>query len=284
MRIIETKARQIITRSRLPDAEYVVNPYTGCEFGCLYCYASFMGRFVNEPIADWGGYVYVKTNAVELFKKEVGKLHGNPDIFLSSVTDPYQGVEARYRLTRGILQELADIDYGGPVGVQTKSSMVLRDLDVIGRIRDMEVGMTVTTTDDSLGRLLEVRATSSSMRLNTLKRLNEQGVRTYAFIGPLLPHFAKRPELLDRLFSGLADSGVRKVYVEHINMSPYIRARLLSSLSKLPELRKVYESADTSEHKAVLDRLVAENVRKYNMQLKFDSAIEHKSFKELVGK
>jgi DNA repair photolyase len=114
----EIEAKSVLTQSKLPDADFVVNPYTGCEFGCAYCYASFMGRFVNEPIGNWGNYLYVKKNAVEVFERELKRL--SPDqrtasILLSSVTDPYQGAESRFRLTRGILEVLVRESYPGLV-------------------------------------------------------------------------------------------------------------------------------------------------------------------------
>src|SRR5438876_10167245 len=99
MKINEIEAKSILVRSKLPDTEYVVNPYTGCAFGCHYCYASFAGRFVGEPIGNWGNYVYAKTNAVALFEEELARLRGRgaaPTLLLSSVTDPYQGAEKKY--------------------------------------------------------------------------------------------------------------------------------------------------------------------------------------------
>src|SRR2546430_6603503 len=106
MRLVEVEAKSIITPSKLPTVDFVANPYTGCAFGCAYCYASFMGRFVNESNTAWGEYLYVKTNAVELAARDLARL---PDhkrlgtLLMSSVTDAYQGAERRYRLARRIL-------------------------------------------------------------------------------------------------------------------------------------------------------------------------------------
>ena len=136
MKVVEIEAKSILVRSKLPDAEYVVNPYTGCVFGCHYCYASFAGRFVGEPIGNWGNYVYAKINAVPLFEVELARLRRAgraPSILLSSVTDAYQGAEKNYRLTRGILEALAREPYPGIVGILTKSPLVLRDADLLGR-------------------------------------------------------------------------------------------------------------------------------------------------------
>lgn len=123
MRTKEIEAKSILTKSKLPDADYVVNPYIGCPFACLYCYASFMGKFVGESIESWGDYLYVKSNAVQLFAQEFPKLQrnkSNPSILLSSVTDPYNGLELKYPLTRGILEIISQSHYKGQVGILTK--------------------------------------------------------------------------------------------------------------------------------------------------------------------
>ncbi len=276
MQFKEIRARSVLVKSRLPDTDYVVNPYTGCEFGCLYCYASFMGKFVNEPIENWGNYVFVKTNAVSVFERELRLLKDRKSsIFISSVTDPYQGAESKYLLTRGILDAIARSGYPGPVSIQTKSSLVLRDMDIIKRIPDAEVGMTITTTDDRLSRFLEVRATASSARLQALKRLNEEGIRTYAFVGPLLPHFRDEPELLDDLFASIAGAGVSEVYVEHINLGSYIRKRLSDYLSGNPELQRAYAEAATAAHREALDRIVKEKLDKYGLRIRLNGVIYH---------
>ncbi len=276
MEIKEIKAKNIIVKSKLPDADYVVNPYTGCEFGCIYCYASFMGRFVNERIDNWGNYVYVKINAVELFNKEIDKI---PDkdttILLSSVTDPYQGIESKYGLTRGILDIVARKQYEGNIGILTKSSMVTRDVDVLKKIPNADIGMTITTTDDELGRFLELRATATSMRIKTLSELNKAGLRTYAFVGPLLPHFRYKPELLDNLFASLVEAGVNQVYIEHINLSPYIKKRMFESLEGNKELQEVYADASTDRHRNALDKIVKEQLHKHGLGLRLNDVLYH---------
>lgn len=279
MKTAEIEARSILVKSKLPDTDYVVNPYTGCQFACLYCYASFMGRFVNEPINNWGNYVYVKANAVAVIEEELKKWspeQRKASILLSSVTDPYHGIEAKYRLTRGILEVLAREAYPGLVGILTKSPMVLRDLDVLKRLPNVEVGMTVTTTDDKTSRFLEVHAPLASTRLSTLKELNREGLSTYAFVGPLLPHFRYQPQLLDELFAGLAEAGVRAVFVEHMNLKPYIRERLWEALEKEPdEVQQVYRAASTKEHREALDGIVSELLTKYDLRLRLGEVLYH---------
>lgn len=279
MRIAEITATTLLVKSKLPDADYVVNPYTGCHFGCAYCYASFMGRFVNEPIENWGNYLYVKTNAVEVFDRELRQWPPErrcSSIFLSSVTDPYQGAEKRYRLTRGILEVLVREQYPGMVSILTKSPLVLRDVELLRSLPNLEVGMTVTTTDDKVSRWLEVRAPAASRRLRTLKELSLQGISTYAFVGPLLPHFRYQRELLEELFARIADAGVRSLYVEHMNLRRYIKERLWQVLrNETQEVQAVYREASSSAHRQFLDSIVAELIQKYGFTLRLGEVLYH---------
>jgi DNA repair photolyase len=279
MKVNEVEAKSILVRSKLPDAEYVVNPYTGCVFGCHYCYASFAGRFVGEPIGNWGNYVYAKINAVPLFEVELAKLRRAgraPSILLSSVTDAYQGAEKKYQLTRGILEALAREPYPGVVGILTKSPLVLRDADLLATIPRAHVGLTVTTTDDRLSRFLELRAPLASRRLETLAALNSRGIETYAFVGPLLPHFRYDRGALDALFAGLAHAGVRSLYVEHINLRPSIQQRMQRALRSAPaEVQAVYRDARSDEHRRVLDTIVAELLVKHGLTLRLSRVLYH---------
>lgn len=271
----EIEAKSIIVPSKLPDADYVVNPYVGCIFGCSYCYASFMGRYVSESVENWGNYVYVKRNAVELFTAELPRLRGKsptPSILLSSVTDPYQGAERKYRLVRGILGIAAQAKYQGIVSILTKSPLVLRDVDLLKAIPAVEVGITVTTTDDRISRILEVRAPLASRRLSTLQKLNAEGIETYAFVGPLLPHFQYDPRLLDLLFESLAATGTKRLYVEHMNLSPYIRTRYSSMLADQDSSWRV---AVQPGDKAALDDLVKALLQKHGLELALGEVLVH---------
>lgn len=286
--IKEVTAKGIITKSKLPDADYVVNPYTGCEFGCAYCYASFMGRFVNEPIERWGEYVYVKQNAVELFRNEIDGLNacdGKPIVLLSSVTDPYQGVESKYRLTEGILRIAAERNFAGLISILTKSALVERDIPLLQRLQYVEVGLTITTTDDSISRFLEVRASSATRRIKTLQKLNEAGLPTYAFIGPLLPHFIHRVAELEEVIQAIAAAGTREVYVEHMNLAKYIRLRLNPLLAEEPEeIRAVYDEAAGKAHRERLREVVHDLLRRYNLKLRLGDTIVHKDAAQMPGR
>lgn len=282
MKITEVEAKSIIVPSKLPDQDYVINPYTGCQFGCLYCYATFMGRYVNESRSDWGNYVYVKLNAVELVRKQLskwGKERRQSSILLSSVTDPYQGVERKYKIVRGILEVFIEAEYPGQINLLTKSPLIERDLDLLKQL-NTDVGLTITTTDDKLSRFLEVKAPLASRRLDTLAKLVQEGIRTYAFIGPLLPHFRYQPELLDDLFKSIAEAGTQDIYIEHINLPGYIKQQMSKVLNGTSEeIRAIYEEAKTQTHRDALDIMVGDIIRKYKLRVRLGGTIYHPDMK-----
>jgi DNA repair photolyase len=192
------------------------------------------------------------------------------------VTDPYQGVEAKYKLTRGILEALRDDQYPGKVSILTKSPLVTRDIDVLLELPNCEVGMTVTTTDDKISKWLELRAPLASKRLEALRKLKDAGLDTYAFIGPLLPHFVELPELLDDLFGQIKATGVTSVYVEHINLKAYIRERLDPVIQAESEgVQQVYIGARKDAHRERLDEIVTPLLEKHGLRLRLNEVIYH---------
>lgn len=238
-----------------------------------------MGRFVERPIGEWGEYVYVKTNAVELMRRDLARLKPESrrnSILLSSVTDPYQGAEAKYRLSRGILEELVGDVYPGRVGILTKSPLVTRDIDVISQLENHEVGMTITTTDDLISKWMEVRAPVASKRIAALAAMNVAGLSTYAFVGPLLPHFSAKPELLDALLGEIAEAGVSSVFVEHINLKRYIRQRLDPVVEGEPvEIKSRYVDARAQKYRDELSSVVVKLVEKHGLSLRLGEVIYH---------
>ncbi len=181
--IQEIKAKSILTRSGIPGVDYCINPYVGCFHGCRYCYATFMKRFTGHTEA-WGSFVDVKVNSPEVLQRQLQrKARGR--VMISSVTDAYQPIEAKYKLTRKCLEVLLEHQF--PVDILTKSPLVLRDLDLIKEFKDIEVGVTVTTNDEKIRKVFEPKAPSITARINTLKKLHNNGINTYAFIGPVLP-------------------------------------------------------------------------------------------------
>ena len=279
MRIKEIIARSIIVSSKLPGADYVVNPYVGCSFACSYCYASFMGRLVDERLEAWGDYVYVKSNAVALFEKELERLMRRmprATLMMSSVTDAWQGPEKKYRLTRGILERLVAARYPGMVSLLTKSPLVLRDLALIAALPNAELGVTITSPDDVIGRELEARAPSTHERFVILEKANQAGIATYAFIGPLLPHYSLRPDRLEEVFRRLVDVGTTTIFAEQLNTSAYIRRRLLPLVeAATPEVQQAYTASRGQGHRRTLEALVRDLAARHGVTMRFDGVLDH---------
>ncbi len=185
-RIQEVLAKTLVHRSRIPGVDFVINPYGGCAFGCRYCYADFTRRFHHGP-ERWGEYVDVRTNARHLLYRELSRVPQGSLLLLSSVTDPYQPVERKYQLTRQLLEILLqrrDLR----VSLLTRSPLVTRDLDLFQRFGTrLEVGLSIPTDREDVRRVLEPRAPAIHQRWQALRTLAQAGVRTYAFLGPLLP-------------------------------------------------------------------------------------------------
>ena len=181
MIVREIYARSILSKSRVFD--YTINPYTGCQHGCTYCYARFMKRTTGHK-EPWGEFVDVKINAPDLLQQEIDKKKLGR-VWISGVCDPYQPIETRYELTKKCLEILVQYDW--PITIQTKSALVLRDIELLKGTNKIEVGLTVTTGDDSIRRLFEPNAPSIKARVRALEKLHLAGIRTFAMIAPMLP-------------------------------------------------------------------------------------------------
>ncbi|MBI2464745.1 radical SAM protein [Candidatus Shapirobacteria bacterium] len=280
-KINELQAKTILTKSGLPGADWVINPYRGCQMGCMYCYAAQIARW-KHPSEEWGSYLDIKINAPELLKKELTNLETKNKskdfgfIFFSSVTDPYTPLEAKYHLTRSCLQVLSDFGYEGKIGIQTKSPLVLKDIDILKLLKNVQVGFTVTTLDDKVSRFLEVSAPPVSERIRALKELSRRGVPTYAFIGPLLPHFMNSKADINHLLDTLQDAGVAEVWFEHINLSSKIKARLFEYLeTESPNLIPEFEKADNQEYRDKFNQVIYECLEGRNLKLGLGKVIFH---------
>jgi DNA repair photolyase len=214
----EVKAKTILSKTGIPGDDWVVNPYTGCSYGCKYCYAFFVGRF-RHPDEEWGTYVDAKVNAPELLVTELTRKLSKANtkdvgsIWFSSVTDPYQGLEAKFQLTRQCLKVLVDLNYEGRVSILTKSHLVTRDIDLYKKLKNVEVGVTVTSPGDPITAYLETYAPPHQERIKALKRLHQAGIKTYAFVGPLLPHLVWQEDKMKELFASLDEVGVNFIFL-----------------------------------------------------------------------
>ena len=234
MIIKEIRSKTILSVSKVYP--YVINPYTGCQHNCLYCYAHFMKRFTGhrEP---WGQFVDVKLNAPDLLRQEITRKKTGR-VWISGVCDPYQPLEAKYKLTRQCLEILAQNNW--PVVVQTRSPLVLRDIDILKAGENFEVGLSITTADENIRKLFEPTAPPIKERVRALDELHQAGIRTYAMIAPILPNAEGLAEILagkvdyvmlDRMNYHYADWVYRKYGLEDCLTDDYFfrTERVLSS-------------------------------------------------------
>jgi DNA repair photolyase len=210
----EIMCKSVLTKSGIDGVDYALNPYVGCGHACVYCYATFMKRFTGHTEA-WGTFVDVKLNAAGVLKRQLRRARpGN--INFGTVTDAYQPLEAEYGVTRACLEALAG--WEPPITILTKSALVLRDLDLIRQLRDVEVAFTITTLDDRLRQRFEPGASPIPARLEALHTLAGASIRTWAFCGPLLPFLSDGEAEIDTLFAELKRAGVDSVLVDSLNL------------------------------------------------------------------
>ncbi len=181
MIVKEIPAKSILSKSQIYD--YALNAYVGCQHKCVYCYAKFMKRFSGhrEP---WGEFVDVKMNAPELLAVEIKKKKPGR-VWISGVCDAYQPLERKYQLTGRCLEIL--VENGWRFTIQTKSPLVLRDIELLKNAADCEVGFTITTADEKVRKLFEPNAPSIAERVKALSLLHSAGIKTFVMIAPLLP-------------------------------------------------------------------------------------------------
>ena len=207
----EIKAKSLLNKSKVFD--YCVNAYTGCQHDCQYCYARLFMRRYSGHVEPWWEFVDVKINAPEVLRKQLLKAKRGT-VWISSVCDPYQPLETKYRLTRQCLEELLKVQF--PVNIQTKSKLVGRDLDIIKRFENIEVTITIATNREDMATLFEPKASSIKERLETLEFLHLSGIHTSVFVGPILPG---NPEKLASQIHGIAD----RVLIDKMNYMSTIR-------------------------------------------------------------
>ncbi len=207
------RPRTIITRNTSPDISFdrSINPYRGCEHGCVYCFArpthAFMGL---SPGLDFEAKLFAKPDAARLLDKELSKEGYTPrTIAIGTNTDPYQPIEKQYRIMREILEVLEA--RGHPVGIVTKSALVARDIDILSRMAERglaKVALSVTTLDRKLARTMEPRAATPTKRLETIKQLSEAGIPTSVMVAPIVPGLTDQE--LERILDSARAAGARE--------------------------------------------------------------------------
>lgn len=212
VKVTEVKCLTALSQSRLPGFDYSLNPYKGCAHGCRYCYAPNIVRVSRK---DWGKFVQVKRNIPKVLASEL-KNKNEGVVGISTTTDPYQPLEKKYKLTRYCLEQLLRYDF--PVSIITKSSLVTRDIDILKEFSDAEVGFTITARNDKERKIMEPFASSIESRIQAFEECVENGIMTYAFLGPLYPTATKEDLIV--LIDKLKDAGASKIMADKLNLKP----------------------------------------------------------------
>jgi DNA repair photolyase len=263
VKIGEIKCKTILGKSGIRGVDYSVNPYLGCSHGCAYCYARFMRRMGHKG-ESWGTFVDIKVNALDRLKVEAPRKKKGK-VLLSSVTDPYQPLERKHKITRGVLKILLEHQF--PVSILTKSDLVVRDLDLIRKFDVCDVGFTITAFNEKVRQAFEPGASSIEARLAALKVLSGEGISTWAFISPILPYLTE--EGLESLLNELAGC-VGHILVDRLNVKAGNMPDIRSVLEKrFPNLKKPFEAAlkDESDYYTVFKRNVAEMCHRRSIPL-----------------
>lgn len=242
--------KSVFTKSNLPVCDYSVNPYVGCTHACKYCYASFMKRFTNHS-EPWGGFLDVKHwPAIADPHRYDGK-----ELFIGSVTDPYNPQEEEYRRTRSLLEQLKGS--GVKITIQTKSDLVLRDIDLIKSFPDARVGFSINTLDEGFKDDMD-KAASIGRRLEAMRRFHEAGVRTTCFISPIFPGITDVTAIIDRV-----KDRCNLVWLENLNLRGSYKGVIMDYIrQRHPELLPLYEQVYSKGRRDYWEQL-DDDVRAY---------------------
>ncbi len=269
IKINRIKTPDYLTKSSLPASDYVINPYVGCLHGCKYCYACFMKRFTGHN-EDWGSFIDIKecNKPIDLKKIE------NKTVFISSVTDCYNPIEKEEQITRKILTQIKDTN--AMVDITTKSSLVLRDVDIIKQMKNAEVAISINTLNEKFKNDMD-NAPAIKERIRTLKTLHENGIKTVLFMSPIFPEITEWREIINK-----TKDFVDEYWFENLNLRGSYKAKILEYIAeKYPHLVNLYNEIYNKNNKTYWQNL-AEEINDYCVKnnIKFKNFFYHEEIKK----
>lgn len=246
----EIEVKDYLTKSNLPASDYVINPYVGCPHGCKYCYASFMKRFTGHK-EEWGTFIDVKRCSKPISKM---KLKGKT-VFLASVTDCYNSYEDKYYITQNLLKQFLYVEC--TVSISTKSSLIIRDVELLKQFKNISVAMSVNTLDESFKNDMD-NASSIEARMNTLKVLHENGIHTVLFMSPIFPAITDYKKIIEK-----SKQFVDEYWFENLNLRGEYKAWILRYINeKYPQYAGLYKQIYVDGNKCYWNEL-AEEIEAY---------------------
>jgi len=239
LKVQEITCKSAIGKCGFPGGGWAINPYVGCSHNCVYCYARFIKRFTGH-LEPWGSFVDARINIAEVLKKQLNSpKYKEGQVFIGTVTDPYQPLENKYQLTKQVLEVL--LEHQLPVSILTKSDLVLRDLDLLRKFKSIDVNFTISTLDETWKKLTEPASSSVEKRLAAAKQLSESGIKVIAMMGPYWPIFTDP----DELFKKFKEAGISHAYTESFNTTG-------GNYTEVGEILKQYYPEKQSEMAEIL--------------------------------
>ncbi len=229
MNIKYIKCKTALSDSKLPGLDYSLNPYVGCQHNCSYCYAPNVLKIDRNK---WGNNIGIKLNIPIILSKEIKKKRIGT-IGISTVTDPYQPIEKKYKLTRYCLEQLKKYDF--PIHIQTKSSIINRDFDIISKISKVDIMISISSLNDDERKIFEPFSSSIKDRLEILSNFSEIGIRTSVFLGPIFPTI--KDEELIKIVDIFVDNNVKEIMIDNLHLKNGIWGNIQSKLDIFPDLQ-----------------------------------------------
>jgi len=244
--VIEAPAKSVLNRVAGMPFPWSINPYRGCYHQCVFCYARRTHTFLDEDgVNRWGSRIYVKTNAPAVLRTELAKRSWrHENVAIGTVTDPYQPLEGRYRLTRGILEALRD--YDTPASLITRSPLVIRDIDVLAqlaRVAGASVSVSIATLDERIARQIEPTVAPPKKRLQAVARLSQAGIKVHVALAPILQHITDSEEHVEAVVRAAREAGAHAVWHNTLHLHEVTREAFFGYLrANHPELIAHYAS------------------------------------------
>jgi DNA repair photolyase len=242
--VIEQQAKSVINAVPGMPFKWSINPYRGCYHQCRFCYARRTHTFLEEDgMRQWGSRIYVKVNAPAVVRSEISKRSWSHEhVAIGTATDPYQPLEGRYRITRGILEALRD--YPTPAGIITRSPLIVRDIDVLqslARVAGVGVSVSIATMDENLAREIEPTVAPPRQRLRAVRMLAEAGIDVNVALAPVLPGITDAPEQLEAVVREARSAGARRIWHNTLNLHDVTRNEFFRYLKEhRPEMIAQY--------------------------------------------
>ncbi len=246
----KTRVKDYLNKTKLKYLDYVINPYVGCPNKCLYCYAAYMSSF-SKHSEEWGEFIDIKhTNKkINTFKIK------NKKVMISTVTDPYNSYEKKYKITRMIMEQLVKSE--ALITIVTKSKLVLRDIDLLKKMKKVEVAVSISLLDENLKKKIEPNSSSIKERLETLKVLKQNGIRTIVFISPIIPEITD----FKRIIEATKDF-TDEYWFDKLNLRSSFKTKMFRFIrEEYPLYKTIYEDIYNKKNSKYFDEISDEVVK-----------------------